>query len=59
MFLVIFGPLIVDHQGLHFNLQGLLNDNQQTYSFEINKGGTNKRTHGPDAHTYCLFYCIR
>ena len=20
---------------------------------------TTKRTHGPDAHTYCLFYCIR
>ena len=20
---------------------------------------TNKRNHGPDAHTYCLFYCIR
>ena len=22
-------------------------------------GGTNERTYGPDAHTYCLFYCIR
>ena len=23
------------------------------------RGGTNERTYGPDAHTYCLFYCIR
>ena len=27
--------------------------------FEVEGGGTNERTYGPDAHTYCLFYCIR
>ena len=27
--------------------------------FEVECDTTKRRTHGPDAHTYCLFYCIR
>ena len=27
--------------------------------FEVECDKRTKRTHGPDAHTYCLFYCIR